>query len=87
MKKTNKILSVLLALSMVCSLSLTACKEEGGSASSDSASVSQTNSVTLDKTQITVCVDDDFYLTAVTDGGFVVWRSSDKEIATVSSVV
>ena len=85
MKKTNKILSVLLALSMVCSLSLTACKEEGSSASSDSASVSQTNSVTLDKTQITVCVDDDFYLTAVTDGGFVVWRSSDKEIATVSS--
>ena len=87
MRKTSKIFSVLLALSMSFAVSLTACKEDGGESSSslESSSVEQSASVTLDKTQVTVCVDDDFYLTATASGGIVSWSSSDKEIATVSS--
>ena len=87
MRKTSKIFSVLLALSMSFAVSLTACKEDGGESSSslESSSVEQSASVTLDKTHVTVCVDDDFYLTATASGGIVSWSSSDKEIATVSS--
>jgi len=87
MNKTNKFLSVLLALSMSFAVSLTACGgNEGGSASDSSSSQQQTSTtVSLDKTELTVCVDDDFSLIATTNGGFVTWTSSDKSIATVSS--
>lgn len=86
MNRTNKFLSVLLALSMSLAVSLTACGgNEGGSASDSSSSQQASKTVVLDKTELTVCVDDDFYLTATTNGGFVTWTSSDKEIATVSS--
>ena len=86
MNKTNKFLSVLLALSMSFAVSLTACKGNDGDSSVESSSSEQSaNTITLDKTQLTVCVDDDFCLTATTNGGFVTWTSSNKEIATVSS--
>jgi hypothetical protein len=39
----------------------------------------------LDKTQLTVYENDDFYLVATTNGGFVTWSTSDKNVATVSS--
>lgn len=86
MKKAKRMLSLLLCLSMACVTSLTACK--GGdeeSSSAGSSSVEELGAITLDKTSLTVQVDDDFYLHATTQGGFVTWSSSDKEIATVSS--
>ena len=86
MKKTNKYVSILLALSMACALSLTSCKKNKGDSSSDSSLEQHVSAVSLDKTQLTVNEDDDFYLTATVEGGgFVTWSSSDKEIATVSS--
>ena len=84
MNKTNKLLSIFLALSMSFAVSLTACGDNGGSTSSTSSEQSAVT-IVLDKTQVTVYEDDDFYLTATTNGGFVTWTSSDKEIATVSS--
>ncbi len=91
MKKTNKFLSILLALSMSFAFSLTACKNKQDSSGSDassgvSSSEQSTGVITLDKTQLTVAVDDDFYLTAtIVGGGFVTWTSSNKDVATVSS--
>ena len=86
MRKTNKILSVLLALSMTFAVSLTACKDGGeNESSSQSASSEQANAITLDKTQLTVGVDEDFYLTATTNGGIVTWSSSNTDVATVSA--
>ena len=85
MKKANRILSLVLCLSMAFAASLTACKENEGGSTSDSSSSEFLDTVSLDKTSLTVYEDEDFYLTATTNGGFVTWSSSDKEIATVSA--
>lgn len=85
MRKANKILSLMLCLSMAFAPSLTACNDGGGGNPADSSSTEQRITVSLDKTSLTVYEDEDFYLTATTNGGFVTWTSSDKEIATVSS--
>ena len=84
MRKAKKFVSLLLCFSMAFAASLTACGE-GEDNSSASSSSEQTISVTLDKTQLTVYENDDFYLVATTNGGFVTWSTSDKNVATVSS--
>ena len=85
MNKTNKLLSIFLALSMSFAVSLTACGGNNGTSTPGTSSEQTAATIVLDKTQATVCEDEEFYLTATTSGGFVTWTSSDKELATVSS--